>query len=222
MIEALVPPAIVLVAAAVLVAGRRKWVADPPPGGVSLADVFVILAVVALAAILELAMGRTPVYEHGPVRLWSGEVQSDQNSQQIADPYTLTHVSHGVVLYGLTRLALGPSRSWLRATVTVALEAAWEVLENTDLVIERYRVETISLDYYGDSVLNSVCDVLACVIGFGLTARLPTRVTIIGVLVFEAVLAIWIRDNLALNVIMLIRPIEAIRSWQRGAIPVVP
>ncbi|MEA2624387.1 MAG: hypothetical protein QOD06_432 [Candidatus Binatota bacterium] len=219
MIDSLVPPTVVLVAAAALVSARRKWLAAPPSRGVSVADVSVVLAIVTLAAVLELAMGRTPVYQHGPVRLWSGNVHSDQNSQQIADPYTLTHVSHGVALYALTRLALGPSRWWLRATVTVAIESAWEVLENTDLVIERYRAQTISLDYYGDSVLNSVCDVLACLIGFGLAARLPTRVTIIGVVVVEAVLAFWIHDNLTLNVLMLIRPVDAVRRWQQVVVP---
>jgi hypothetical protein len=161
-------------------------------------------------------MGRPMVYQHGPVNLWSGDINSDQNSQQIADPYTLTHVVHGAAFYALTRLALPSASVGLRAIVATALEAAWEVYENTDTVINRYRTATIALGYYGDSVINSQVDILACALGFFLTWRLPTRVTILGVLILETGLALWIRDNLTLNIIMLLYPFEAVKRWQMG------
>ena len=105
----------------------------------------------------------------------------------------------------------------LRAVLAIAAESIWEVTENTDLVIQRYRAATISLNYYGDSVMNSMGDILACVVGFVLAWRLPTRVTVIGVLVLEAGLVLWIRDSLFLNILMLVHPLEAIRRWQTGA-----
>ena len=177
----------------------------------------VLATTVATAAGLELRMGRPLTYRHGPMRLWVADIQSDQNSQQIADPYTFTHVVHGAVFYGLARAALGPSAVATRLVAAVAAESAWEALENTDMVIERYRAATVSLGYYGDSVLNSVADILACALGFLLTWRLPTRVTIVAVVVVEVLLAVWIRDNLTLNVLMLVHPVQAVRAWQEGA-----
>jgi hypothetical protein len=172
--------------------------------------------VVALGAAILLAMGRPPVYQHGAARLWSGDVQSDQNSQQLADPYTLTHITHGVLLYWLVGLAGRALPAGTRAAVAIALECAWEVFENTDLVIQRYRATTVSLGYYGDSVLNMVGDVLAAAVGCLLAARLPVWLVISVVLLLEGALALWIRDNLTLNVLMLLRPIDAIRRWQAG------
>src|SRR5262249_57223096 len=122
---------------------------------------------------LRIAMGRPLTYRHGPVRLWSGDVRSDQNSQQLADPYTLTHVTHGVLLFGLVGLVWPSLPTRTRAVVALALECAWEVFENTDSVIQRYRATTVSLGYYGDSVLNSVGDILAARVGCVLAACLP-------------------------------------------------
>jgi len=175
-----------------------------------------MLAVIASAAVLERQMGRPVSYTKGPVRFWIADVLSDQNSQQVADPYSFTHVTHGALFYGMTVLALGPARPALRAAVAVALESAWEALENTNMVIDRYRAVTVSLGYYGDSVVNSIADVAACLIGFLLAWRLPTRVTIAWVVVVELVLAVWIRDNLTLNIVMLVYPLQAIRQWQAG------
>ena len=176
-----------------------------------------IIATVALAAAVELQMGRPLTYRHGPVRLWSGDVQSDQNSQQIADPYTFTHFEHGALFYGLTWVVMRGASLGTRAVTAVAIEAAWEAYENTDGVIERYRTETISLGYYGDSVVNSLADIAACLIGFFLAWRLPTRMTVAWIIAVEVILAFWIRDNLFLNVLMLVRPVDAVRRWQMGA-----
>jgi hypothetical protein len=214
----IVPPLLVLVAAAALLAGRRRlWpgtgAGTEPPAWT---DVAIAGVLVALSATLLLAMGRPPVYQHGPLRLWSGDVQSDQNSQQLADPYTLTHVTHGVLLFGLVSFARRTLPARTRIVVAIALECAWEVFENTDLVIQRYRATTASLGYYGDSVLNSVGDVLAMALGALLAASLPVWLAILGVAILEGVLALWIRDNLTLNVLMLLRPLDAIRRWQLG------
>ena len=174
-------------------------------------------AVTCVAAVIELQMGRPMVYRNGPVRFWSGDVQSDQNSQQIADPYTFTHLEHGAIFYAATGLALGRRSAGVRAIVALAIESAWEVYENTDAVIERYRTETISLGYYGDSIINSMADIVACLAGFILAWRLPKTATIAGMAAVELVLLIWIRDNLALNILMLVAPLDAVRKWQTGA-----
>jgi Protein of unknown function (DUF2585) len=211
---ALVPPLLVCAAGLLLVRARVLCARRFGPARALARDTAIVVAILASVACLELASGRTPTYAHGPVRLWSGDIWSDENSQQIADPYLFTHLEHGAILYGLTRAVLGPGAVGLRAIVAVTLEAAWEVLENTDPIIDRYRAETISLDYYGDSVINSLFDILAALVGFLLAWRLPTRVTVGWIVVLELFLALWVRDNLVLNVVMLVHPTPAIRSWQ--------
>ena len=216
-LDGVVPPLLVLLVAFALLAAR--WAAWRRTGRIApvWTDVAIAVAVVALSAGLLLAMGRPMTYQHGPVRLWSSDVQSDQNSQQLADPYTFTHVTHGIVLFWLVGLVGRSIRNGTRAVVALALECAWEVLENTDLVIQRYRAVTVSLGYYGDSVLNSMGDVSAAAIGCALAAWLPVWPLVTGIVVLEVALAVWIRDNLTLNILMLLRPIEAIRRWQSGA-----
>jgi hypothetical protein len=160
-------------------------------------------------------MDRIPFCKCGIVSLWSGDIYSNQNSQQFTDPYTFTHVIHGVLLYGLLWL-IGGKRMPPGAMLVwaVALESGWEVLENTNFVINRYRETTISLDYYGDSIFNSIGDILAMMVGFGLASRLPGRVAAVGALALDAALLFLIHDSLLVNIIMLIYPIEAIRRWQ--------
>ena len=159
-------------------------------------------------------MGRKLWGVSGEPGIWSGDIWSSHNSQYMTDPYTFSHITHGVLWYGLLALVANKLPVRVRFILAVALECAWEVFENTDMVIQRYRAATISLNYYGDSVMNSMCDILTAVLGFILAAMLPTRVTVIGVIVLEVALALWIRDSLLLNVLMLIRPIQAIRTWQ--------
>jgi hypothetical protein len=212
MLNGPVPPLVVVVASIVLGLVRQRTLAGQPKRG-WLGDLAVMAAIISIAALLELAMGRPLTYTKGPVRLWSGDIRSDQNSQQIADPYTVTHVVHGALFYGVT-FALFRAPVGVRAIAATTIEAAWEAYENTDQVINRYRTETISLGYYGDSVINSVADMLACVAGFFLARRLPTMATVLWVLVAELILAFWIHDNLTLNILMLIHPIDAIRRWQ--------
>ena len=216
MLDGIVPPLLVILAAALLL-WCRSWYLKRHDGPDWRADVAVAIALVIVTATLEIGMGRSLAYRSGPVRLWVGDINSDQNSQQIFDPYSFTHVIHGALFYGLTHAVMGPASLGARAAVALALESAWEVYENTDTVINRYRAATIALGYYGDSVTNSVADILACLLGFVLTRRLAWWWTVSWVVATEIVLAVAIRDNLTLNIIMLIRPIEAIKLWQLGA-----
>ncbi len=174
-----------------------------------------ILVMLMLVATIELTMGRQPMCTCGFISLWHGPVDS-QNSQQISDWYTFTHVLHGIAFYGLLFLAARRLPVPVRLLLAVVLEGAWEIAENSPFIIDRYRTATFSLDYYGDSIVNSVSDVVAMMVGFWMARRFPVWVTAVCVVAVETVLALVIRDNLTLNIIMLIHPVDAIKHWQLG------
>jgi Protein of unknown function (DUF2585) len=172
------------------------------------------LLLLTVAAVAEFAMGRRTWGVGGTPGFWSGDINSSHNSQFLFDPYTFTHVIHGVILYALLTLILPRAPLVSRLLIATGLECGWEILENTSFIIDRYRAETISLNYYGDSIVNSLGDILACIAGVLLASRLPTRVTVLAAVVIEIILLVWTRDNLTLNIIMLIHPSQAIRAWQ--------
>jgi len=173
-------------------------------------------AIFAIAASTEFTMGRKLWGISGEPGIWSGDINSPHNSQYFADPYSFTHITHGVLFYGLFYLLARrfPVRS--RFLMTLVAEAAWEIFENSSFIIERYRAATISHDYYGDSIVNSMSDICFCLFGFWLASRLPARVSFLLVVVMETALALTIRDSLLLNIIMLIYPVPAILHWQAG------
>ena len=148
--------------------------------------------------------------------LWSGDPWSSDNSQHLLDPYSFTHVLHGFVLCGLLALIVPRLSQIWQLWLAVSIEALWEVLENSEFVIRRYREETAALGYHGDTIVNSLGDILVCGLGFVLARRLGLRRTLVLFVVTEVVLAIWIRDNLTLNILMLIYPIEGVKEWQAG------
>lgn len=183
--------------------------------------IFVVVAIIVAQAVTLFAMGRLPICECGYVKLWESEVMSSENSQHIADWYTLSHIIHGFAFYALMYLI---SRKFFKKSgglpigfwflVAVLLEVGWEIIENSSWVIEYYRNNTVSLGYVGDSIINSVFDVIWMALGFIIARKFPVLVTIALVIFFELLAAYIIRDNLTLNILMFAHPFEFIKAWQ--------
>jgi len=173
-----------------------------------------ILCVFAALAALELLSGRSPLGPDGRFGWWDGNIWSSENSQRVADAYSFSHIIHGMLFYGFLWLAARRVPVKHRFLIALLIEAGWELLENSPIIINRYREATISLGYVGDSVLNSVCDVGMMGLGF-LIARLSRLWIIVTlIVVMELGCLWWVRDNLTLNVIMLAHPVPSIKAWQ--------
>lgn len=195
---------------------------EPAPSGRDIppwACFFITITIIAIAAVELRWQGRSWFSTTGAISVWSGDAWGRENSQQLFDPYTFTHVSHGIVIYALVWLIARKLPPGVRLLLGVALEASWEAYENTDAVIERYRAATMALGYYGDSIFNSVGDILACVVGYIAAAKLPVRATVWMAIGLELFLTLWIRDSLLLNIVMLTYPIEAVKTWQLQIAP---
>ncbi len=176
-----------------------------------------VAATLAMVLLLYL-QGRVWWYKLGDYNIYVHQAWgSSHTSQHLFDPYTFTHILHGVMFFWIAGVIFSKlSLSW-RFFIAICVEAGWEVLENTNFIIEKYRENTASFDYFGDSILNSVGDVAACAIGFWIAVKLGWWRSLIFFGAVELVLLVWIRDSLLLNILMLVHPLDSIRAWQMGA-----
>ncbi len=178
---------------------------------------FAILSAIiicSLVAIVELSTGRSPLGPDGKFGWWDGNIWGSENSQRVADAYSFSHIIHGILFYAFLWLVARKLPMKYRFVIALIMEAGWELLENSPFIINRYREATIAQGYIGDSVLNSVCDVLMVVIGFLIARFYKVWVSIALIIIMELGCLFWIRDNLTLNVVMLVHPVESIRDWQ--------
>lgn len=176
--------------------------------------IFGVVIILVLTAFIELSMGRLYLGPDGKFGWWEGNIWSSEQSQRFADPYSFTHIIHGTLFYLILWLAFRRMPVRYRFLIAVIIEAGWEIMENSPFIIDRYRAVTISLGYEGDSVINSLSDVLMMIMGFILAARWKVWMSVTLVILIELGLLLLMKDNLTLNIIMLIFPLEAIKSWQ--------
>ncbi len=179
----------------------------------------VLAAIFFVTAVAEYFMGRSPLGPDGRFGWWEANIWSNENSQRFADPYSFSHFTHGILFFWFLKWLLPRLPASRRLVLAALIEAAWELLENSPLIIHRYRAATIALGYDGDSILNSMSDILMMCLGFWFASRLRFRVCLAAILIMEIGCLIWVRDNLTLNVIMLIHPVEAIKHWQMAGAP---
>jgi Protein of unknown function (DUF2585) len=179
----------------------------------------VFIATILVTGSIELSMGRSLLGPDGKFGWWEGDIWSSENSQRLTDPYSFSHIVHGILFYTVLWLVARRIPVRFRFLLALMVEAVWELLENSPLIIDRYRAVTISLGYVGDSVLNSMSDITMMAIGFLFASRVKPWIAVATVLVLEIGCALWIRDNLTLNIIMLIHPLDAIKHWQMAIAP---
>jgi hypothetical protein len=178
--------------------------------------VAVSLAIVAVQAAVVLAMGHPVICTCGYVSLWHGNIADAGNSQHLTDWYTFSHLIHGMIFYGVLSIVARRLSVGQRLAIAVAIEAAWEIVENTPFLMERYRQSALAEGYFGDSVLNSISDTVAMAAGFTVARFLPWWATVALAIGFELFTAYAIRDNLTLNIIQLLSPNAALSRWQTG------
>lgn len=176
--------------------------------------VFAIVASFAATALMLRLEGRLWFCACGSIQIWSGQICSANNSQHFLDPYSFTHVLHGFLFFWVIAWLLSRLRANWQLALAVAVEAGWEVFENTNFIIDRYRSETAALGYTGDTVVNSFGDILCCLLGFIVARRLGLRRSLVVFAILELVLIVWIKDSLLLEILMLVVPIDTVRAWQ--------
>jgi hypothetical protein len=179
-------------------------------------QIAIVAGIILIAGFALYAMGHPLICKCGYVKLWHFDVMSAENSQHVVDWYTPSHIIHGFLFYAALWLVFPRASFGIRLVMAVLVEASWEVIENTDFVINHYREMTVSLDYYGDSVLNSVSDILFMIFGFYLAAWLPVWLTIVIAVALEVFVGVMIRDNLTLNVLSFVWPLDSVLHWQQG------
>ena len=177
----------------------------------------VILAIMVVQALVLHLMGRVWICSCGTVRVWVGDIWSSELSQQLFDWYTPSHVVHGILFYGLLRLAAPRMPVLARLAIAVGIEVSWEIAENSPWVIEAYRKQALAAGYTGDSILNSLLDTVAMMTGFALARLLPWQATVALVLALEIGVGALVRDNLTLNILNFVHRFPAIEAWQMGA-----
>lgn len=187
------------------VSEKNNW---PIAAGIAVAITVIMAAVLAFVGrVWWCKLGDWAIYIN---QAWN----SSHTSQHLFDPYSFTHVLHGVMFFWLTGLLFSKLAIEWRFVIATVVEAAWEILENSPIIIEKYRENTASLDYFGDSIANSIGDVIACAIGFAVAAKLGVWRSLVFFVLTELMLLLWIRDGLLLNIIMLIYPLDAVKQWQ--------
>lgn len=178
---------------------------------------FVIISTIVIfgvVAVIELWYGRLPFGPDGKFGWWNGNIWSNEDSQRVADVYSFSHIIHGFLFYAFLWLVARKLPLKYRFLAAVIIEAGWELLENSPLIINRYREVTIALGYVGDSILNSLSDIVMMVIGFVIARFSKVWASIVIIIIFELGCLFWVRDNLTLNVLMLVHPVESVRIWQ--------
>jgi uncharacterized protein DUF2585 len=175
----------------------------------------ICFGIIAAAESVVYAMGHPLFCKCGTIKLWYGGRGDSQMSQHLTDWYSYSHILHGIIFYWLlSTIFKGRLSVAARLVIAASIEGAWEVFENSPFIINRYRAQTVSRDYFGDSILNSTGDILCMLVGFLIASRLPAWVTVFLLIATEVILLVLIRDNLALNIIMLIHPVDWIKQWQ--------
>jgi len=172
------------------------------------------IIILTLVGAIEFLNGSSLLGPDGKFGWWDGNVWGNENSQRVADAYSFSHIIHGILFYAFLWLVVKKMPLKYRFLFAVIIEAGWELLENSPLIINRYREATIALGYIGDSILNSICDILMMAIGFLMARFSKIWLSIALIIIFELGCLFWVRDNLTLNVLMLVHPVESVKDWQ--------
>jgi len=182
-------------------------------------DLLLVAAIFTIAGTIEFLVGSLPLGPDGKFGWWDGDIWSSETSQRFADPYSFSHLTHGILFFLFLRYVAPRLPLSKRLVIAVLMAAGWELLENSPLIIHRYRATTISMGYNGDSILNSMSDIFMMCLGFAFASQVRLRVCVAAILLLEIGCLYWMHDNLTLNIIMLLHPVEAIKQWQMSGAP---